>query len=258
MRTLEIAGEVLCVEVAPHVADAIEARFGEFMTKGGRGAIHLQVEASRGFDPRFEEVARVGLSWDGTRAVLSGAATGWYDPCRREGMLRDAGGIGAIDAMVRLALSLALPSRNALFLHGAAIARGGCAVALIGTSGAGKSTAASALGAACDELIAVVPHGAGSALHSTPYWRGRPISAPLGAVLCLERGNSEARELKGADAVRMVLRHVQRFLSVPEIDAQSLAAAAALCRRVPIAEVRCPSGDGFIPFLERTLAEFAT
>ncbi len=239
-------------------ADALEERFGEFLTVARPDAIRLRVQAAPRFDPRFEEVAPVGLDWDGNRALLSGAATGWYEPRRREGTLFQARGLGAVDSIVRLALSLALPSRGALLLHGAAVARGDAAVALIGASGSGKSTAAAALDAACDELIVAALDGVGATLHATPYWGGRPMAAQLRAILCLEHGGAEARTLKGAAAVCRLLRHALRFLPIREIDAAQFEVAAELCRRVPVAEVRCPAGDAFVPFLERSLLELAS
>ncbi len=68
---------------------------------------------------------------------------------------------------------------------------------------------------------------------------------------------AEARTLKGAASVCRVLRHAMRFLPIPDLDAAQLEVAAELCRRVPVAELRCPAGDAFVPFLERSLLELA-
>src|SRR5262249_44580267 len=127
----------------------------------------------------------------------------------------------------------------------------------IGESGAGKSTVAQALGAACDELTVVRPHPRGALLHATPYWLGRPLESEARALVCLgraTRGPSGSR-LRGAPAGRAILEHVVRYVCVAATDEVVLSLAADLAMRVDVLSAICPTGSRFLPFLFQGMAQ---
>lgn len=227
-----IAGIGFSVGGGEAVDEAVRKRFVNFL--GGGGDVVIEVESAR-FDPIFAEVEPISLDVAGDLARFGGAE---YSLSSRRGFIR-ADGFGPVDAMVRLALSVELPRRGALLLHGAALPGG---IALCGASGSGKSTAAAALGGACDELVVIYNRE----LVATPWWGGRPSRAPLRRLIALRKGGASRRTLTGARALREVLAHAVRYLSSPEID-RSLLSAAAL--PVPVEILECPEGGAFLPFL---------
>src|SRR5262249_45909148 len=137
--------------------------------------------------PQRPELVRVRERAPGEIAI-EGPIRGSYSVPARRGLVDDGEAVGALDCLVRLAPSLELPASGALLLHGAAIVRpDGLAVAVCGASGAGKSTAARALGAACDELVVLRPGADGVEIHATPWWYGSPLRTRCAAVVCLAR-----------------------------------------------------------------------
>jgi hypothetical protein len=156
---------------------------------------------------------------------------------------------------MRLALSAALPLSGGLLLHGAALVRpDGRAVAVCGASGAGKSTAAHALGAACDELIVLRPGEDGVEILATPWWHGSPLRRRCDSILCLVRGGESGLvRHRGGAAARTLARHVVRYLALESIEPVILELVRRVCERASVATAACPEGDAFVPFLERSL-----
>jgi len=191
--------------------------------------------------------------------VVRGPSVSWadegvlgeYDTLARRGRLSGAAGPADLDALLRLALALTLPQDGALLLHGAALMAP--PVALCGASGAGKTTAAAALGGACDEWVVLRPNEDGVTLHSTPYWRGRPFSTRCRAVFVLGKGGTPSvRPLMGVAALHALLgSSVQPDGGRSERRLFEL--AASICRAVRVVSVRCPEGDRYLPFLEAAL-----
>jgi hypothetical protein len=252
---VNVAGQPLCLEGEREILEPLSAVYADFRCDPCEaGAIVLRVPRASLEPDRFEVVDTPKLVREGDRVDVRGRFEGVLWPGARRGELFSAASLSEVDAFIRLALSLALTDDGALLLHGAAVARDGAAVALVGASGAGKSTAAAALRGACDELVVLRLDGDGVQLHATPYWRGRRWSAPLSAVLCLERGGASIRRLRGAEAVRALLRHVVRYLAEPRLERALFSAAAEVARRAPVEEARCPEGAAFVPFLKRRLA----
>lgn len=258
---LSIGGEEFRVHASRQVVDAVQERFGRFVIRhpvpspyGPPVEIHVGSHPRR-FSPRFEVPStRVRRSARG-EIILEGAVRGSYLVEQRRGYVEDAVGLGALDALLRVALSTALPLGGALLLHGAALCRAGeGAVALCGASGSGKSTAAEAFGADCDEMVVLRPNSEGLDLFATPYWQGYPRRAPCGMVVCLERGGSEGLvDARGSVAVRTLARHVVRYVAVDEVERATLRLLCLVCERTRVAIAFCPEGDRFIPFLEESL-----
>jgi hypothetical protein len=242
---LTLGGLGVQIDGSPRVEAAIAARFGAFASEVAP-RIRLRVEEGATFEPTLELPTATSLTLDGDRLLLDGpAARGTFDVATLQGVVRDAAGLGAVDALVRAALSVMLPLDGALLLHGALVDDGR---AFVGDSGAGKSTLARALGAACDEMLIARPHAGGVGLHATPYWNGRPSQLAARAIVCLERGKPEVGPLAGSAAVRTLLRHVVRFVAHPAAERAVLAIAAEVCARVPVVRAVCPTGDAFVPF----------
>jgi hypothetical protein len=253
---LSIGGLAVRIDAPPVVERCLEDRFRGF-EGAGRASVSLRV-ATAGFRARLEldpRVAPLSLRREGARlqlgAIAPDGARGSYDLRRGEGWLEGVRHLGEIDALLRLALSIELPRRGALLVHGAAVESAGAAVVLVGASGAGKSTAAAALGALSDELT-VIDVGALQA-EGTPYWRGRARRIPIASLRVLERGLPARESVRGAEALRALLPHLVRYAALAEVDREQLALAARLCGRLPVERLRCPEGAAYLPFLRRAL-----
>jgi hypothetical protein len=258
---LAIGGEFLRLVAAPEILDHARRRFGAFEVSThppdtSLTPIVLEVECPRGrFEPAYERPMPVAV----TRAapgciVMEGMARGQYWEVERRGTI-EGSGLGAVDVLIRTALSIALPLSDALLLHGAALQRDtGDGVALCGDSGAGKSTAAAALGGACDELIVLRAAGGSLELSSTPYWAGRPVRCRCASVVCLERGGAPGfRRLRGASIARTLLRHVVRYVPIESADDAILNAIGGIAARAQVAVASCPEGEAYLPFLRETI-----
>jgi hypothetical protein len=261
---LRIGGLGLRIEGAAAFLDAAMERYAGFgaeessLRVGGKPIV-IEVSGKLTSDTTSSSYLRqpIRLSRDTEdEIVLSGGARGIYFVGARHGFVEDAVDLVPVDALMRLALSTVLPLERSLLLHAAAV-RGqeGEGVVLCGASGAGKSTANSSLGGGCDELAVIRLAEEGNVeLWSTPFWQGRRFQARCSEVLCLSRGG-EARiqRASGAAAVRLLARHVMRYVVDPELERAILRLVAGVCDRIPIREAACPEGAAFIPFLTRQL-----
>ncbi|HET6922878.1 MAG TPA: hypothetical protein VFI16_06995 [Anaeromyxobacteraceae bacterium] len=200
----------------------------------------------------------VARSVDARTIQFHGDCRGTLDVERGIGRIDHGQPLESLDALLRLGLAAIAPARGWLLLHGAAIdLRDGAGLALLGASGAGKSTAAATFESRCDDLVLVAPRRCGVEIAGTPYWRGRPGTAPGSLIVCLEKGGrARARRLRPVEALRAIARHVIRFCAVPATDALALAVLRALASEVPVLAVSCPEGPEYLPFLAGTLADF--
>ncbi|HUS63500.1 MAG TPA: hypothetical protein VMZ28_03115 [Kofleriaceae bacterium] len=255
---LAVGGERIRLSGPPVLLDTVVARYGAFVGAAGRHApIALEVSLGERFQPTHEREAGVRLIDAGGGVVcLDGAARGTFDLAERRGAVHGVTGLGPVDALLRAALSLTLPFDGALLVHGATVPWHGRALVLCGASGAGKSTAGLALGAACDELTVLRPGPCGVTVEATPYWQGRPLAAPLAALVCLERareGGPAFSALRGADAVRALASHVVRYMALPAVERAVLAEVARVCTNGSVSRATCPEGPAFLPFLTARL-----
>jgi hypothetical protein len=260
-RRLAVAGEEISIFAPAQVLEALPSWLTVFESTGesaSRGApIELRVDlraSGRWGEPTI--LAKASLHETAPGAIeIAGAVRGGYSVATRTGFVADAVDVAALDCLLRLALSLSLPGAGGLLLHGAALVRPhGRAVAICGASGAGKSTAARALGAACDELIVLRPTANGVEILATPWWGGSPLRRPCDSIFLLERGRELGVDLhRGGRAVRALAPHVVRYLAVESVEPAILGLLARVCERVPVATAACPEGEAFIPFLEQRL-----
>jgi hypothetical protein len=239
----------------------------------------LRVTTGPSFVPDFhlhevEEVARLHAIRTGPTVSIEGASRGCFDPDRAVGTLDAATHIGEIDALLRLSLSLLLPRRGSLLLHGAAVpapevpdgdhgvprengAPNDAYAVLVGASRSGKSTAAAALGPGLsDELVVVAPAETGAEVSGTPWWRGVQARRTAPLIGCLQRGRDVgARSLRGGAALRSLVPHVVRYTIDEVTDRAIFSLLANLVTCVEIRELACPEGPAFLPFLRRALSE---
>lgn len=259
---LSIGGEPIRIDAPPTILDAVGERYRRFLAPaperaGGPRPIHLEIRARPGhFSPRFEQPARIRVSEAAPGEIaMEGAVTGTFCLADREGYAEEPAGISAVDGLLRIGMSTALPMGGGLLLHAAGLGSpGDGAVALCGDSGTGKSTAGAALGASCDELVVLRPMPDGVDLHATPYWGGFPLRAPCRMVVCLLRGGKPRFvHLGGAAAVRSLLRYVVRYVAIRSVDHAILRLVCQVCERARVVTAVCPDGDAFVPFLKEQL-----
>jgi hypothetical protein len=249
------------VEAAPAVAEALRNRFAAFLDDGPVD-LRLRVETAADFRPEAFHLEEAPLESpplgapEGPIELPIGEARASFHPGRGEGEIVGARHLGEVDGLFRLALSIALPARGALLVHAAAVETGGMVTVLAAASGAGKSTAAAALGALSDELVVIHTSGAIEG-QGTPWWRGSPRRGRVTSLRCLERGAPSRRVLRGVEALRAVLPHVIRYVAHSPTDRAQLAAAARLCASVPVERLRCPEGSAYLPCLRGALASAA-
>jgi hypothetical protein len=130
---------------------------------------------------------------------------------------------------------------------------------LVGASGAGKSTAAAALGPALgDELVVIEIADGGVRASGTPWWNGRPAGRAVALVGRLAKDPAGRVEgLGGSRALRALAPHLVRYVVDDETDRAAFARLGALCAAVPVVALGCPVGAGYVPFLRRALDEAA-
>jgi pimeloyl-ACP methyl ester carboxylesterase len=172
-------------------------------------------------------------------------------PTSAEACVADDLGLAQI---LSLCLSLALPGEGALLLHADAVAVGGRAVAFLGPSGTGKSTAAERLveevGAVRLSMDRTVLETSGAsgpavatmpAVHHPELGPGRPARVPLVALVAPRRAAGEspprARALGPLDATTTLLRSaiVPGGSGLP--GQAVLETAARIVARIPVLEV---------------------
>ena len=161
---------------------------------------------------------------------------------RRRAHLRGPRALYPLDNLFRHLLP-ALGEQGAL-VHGAALAKDGQGVLACGPSGAGKSTLADLAGenALCDELSSVFGSEDGYRLTSLPFWKARPGSVDLHAVLLLRHGREHRLEpVPKADALRQVSQQVLWPIEIPRAMDRTLGHVSALLENVPVFELTfCP------------------
>lgn len=253
---LAIGGDELSIVAPAEVLGALPEWLGRFAASGvgsSRTPIELVVRGRPGHRwdaPARPEPVCARESAPGEIAI-EGAVRGKYFVAARSGYVDDAENVGAVDCLIRLALSAALPRNGGLLLHGAALVRpDGRAVAVCGASGAGKSTAARALGAACDELIVLRPGEDGVELLATPWWQGSPLRRRCDLIVCLVRGREPGLvRNRGGEAARALAPHIVRYVALDSIEPAVLALVGRVCERACVVTAACPEGEAFVPFL---------
>jgi hypothetical protein len=223
---LDIAGAR--ITLSGHLPrERIRTRYGAFAAGSGSGGWLLDLR--RGPVAYGAITGRVVRR--GEERVLEGLeAAGWIDPAARRGeVLADA-----VDLLLRAAVNFDVLSRGGCLFHAAAVAVQGRAHLFPGRSGAGKSTLASLarvpLG---DELCAVVPGPGGLRVYGTPWWSGRPGSAPLAGVYALAWDGEGVAPLPRRQGLRHLLANITLVADEPATRAAAFAAAGRIAAAVP-------------------------
>lgn len=191
--------------------------------------------------------------------------------------------ISAVVPLLQATWSVLLTARGQEALHASVVARDGQALAVVGASGSGKSTAALALLDRGWELVAddlLTIDGTGRALTGPPFIRltrdravGRAgtwdpagklryvprLSAqpvPLSAVIVHGDRYTDCQELSGLAALDALLSNIYNdVLTHPGQAMRRLDLCAGLAKRIPIVGVapRSLSGDQLERFAERLM-----
>ena len=158
-----------------------------------------------------------------------------------------------LEAIIRIAASLALPHRDTLILHSSSVAGPEGALVFSGVSGAGKSTISTMLAEHCgalklaDELLFVSKSGvskSGSRWHVTvaPFKGSEGLphgeSRELASVNFLVQAPEHHRKpIAPATAMNELCRHVVTYARAPKTSAKILGLVADLVSAVPCYEL---------------------
>jgi hypothetical protein len=259
---LFIGGEDLHITASPQILDAIAERYGPFLSLASRGTsghapINLDIRSRSGrFLPAYGRPIEAHARESALNEIaIEGEMCGRYSITSRQGSIENASGLGEVDALLRIVLSTTLPLDGALLMHGAALRMDhDLGIALCGASGSGKSTAAAALGAFCDEFVVLRPTRTGIEVESTPYWIARPYRSRCAVVVCLARGTEPGfASLRGSEAVRILARHVIRYVGLESVERAVFDLLCSIGASFDVKLASCPDGDAFIPFLREKL-----
>ncbi len=224
--------EIACVRIDLRLSGAPEVagRFGAFAGAAGPAAWRIVVRPSRA--PRPDGLSRRLVAEGARWRIDGGEELGWLDATSRRGEVLSDPAAVALEPFLRAALASDVAARGGCLFHAAAVTVDGLAHLVPGRSGAGKTTfAALARDRLADEISVVLPGTGGFRVHGSPWWSGRPGSAPLGGVHALAWDGEGTAPLGKAEA----LRHLASSLVAPVGGAAELGRALGVAARVAAA-----------------------
>lgn len=153
-----------------------------------------------------------------------------------------------LEAIIRIAASLALPEREALILHSSSVEGPQGALVFSGVSGAGKSTISTMLAEHCnatklaDELLLVRKRGARWHVEVAPFKGSEGLphgqSRELASVnFLVQAPEHRRRAIAPAEAMNELCRHVVTYARAPKTSARILGLVADLVTSVPCFEL---------------------
>jgi hypothetical protein len=226
---LDLAGARVDLRFADSPPARVADRYGAFARADG--AARWLLELHPGPLPARERMTGSVTNRGGILRLEGRERHGFLDTATGRGEALLDPYLVVVDAFVRTAMALDLSARGGCLLHAAALVVDGAAHVVPGRSGAGKSTLAAQAGDVLgDEICAVVPDGKAFRVQGTPWWEGRPGSAPLAAVWTLAWDAERAEPLPPAQA----FRHLCTNLVVPGVGGAE-ETAFELCGRVAAA-----------------------
>lgn len=197
------------------------------------------------------------------------APSGDTEPVR--GQFRVGPSKNSLEAVIRIAISVALPRRGGLLMHASAIELAGEAHIFAGVSGAGKSTISAMLAeslSACtrlsDELLILAPadeahpgESARMAVHVTPFIGGHGLPhgrrAPARALYFLHQAPYHKRlAMSRTEGLRELMRHVLVYVAEPDTAGHVLAAAARATQSIPCHHLHFAKDPGVASVLAAT------
>jgi hypothetical protein len=147
--------------------------------------------------------------------------------------------IWMVDSLLRMSVGLMLAERGGLLLHGSGVQLADGVLVCFGPSGVGKTTVARSVApetVLCDEMIALVPEGAGVRAHGTPFHGDysicAPISGPVRALVRLVQGDDDVlHPLSTAQAAQALLGSTLFFCRDEALSEELLSTALRTCSR---------------------------
>lgn len=171
---------------------------------------------------------------DGRLRVEGAETMGFLDATAQQGEVVADASFLAVDGLLRAAITLDVLGRGGCLFHAAAVVVDGGAHLVPGRSGSGKSTfAALASEPLSDELCAVVPGPEGFAVHGTPWWTGRPGSAPLAGIHVLSWDGEGSSALPRPAALRHLVANITLVVDEPGTRALAFGAAGRVASATP-------------------------
>ncbi len=154
-----------------------------------------------------------------------------------------------LEAIIRIAASLALPHRDTLILHSSSVAGPDGALVFSGVSGAGKSTISTMLSDHCgalklaDELLFVSKSGGSWSVAVAPFKGSEGLphgeSRKLASLNFLVQAPAHLRkQIRSAEAMNELCRHVVTYARAPKTSAKILSLVADLVSSVPCYELK--------------------
>lgn len=230
MIRVGIAG--LAVEIQfedPALAALASSRYSAFATRD-EPALTLRVFPCAG-SPRGEPV-RAAMRGPVAFSIHGPAAKGEVDLGAGRGEIH-ASDLFPLDLALRCAIISAAVARGGVGLHAGAVLIDGKAHVFPAPSGRGKSTLTRLCGhELADELVILDARGGVVHAHGTPWNRGRPGSAPVGAVHDLEWGRVAIEPLGPRAGGLLCARNLALYAEGGDLARRAFAAAMALGSRV--------------------------
>lgn len=231
---LEIGGARIDLRCPP--SDEATRRFGSFAV--GRGPGRWRVAVRPAMAPRLDGLTRRVVA-DGRLLRIEGAEElGWLDPASRCGEVASEPSGVVLEPLLRAVVAAEVAEAGGCLFHAAAVVAGGAGYLVPGRSGSGKSTFASrARDRLADELAVVLPGNGGYRVHGTPWWVGRPGSAPLAAGHVLAWGNEGIEPLAPSEALRALASSLVVPFGGPAAVARAFAVAGSIAAATPFARL---------------------
>lgn len=234
LHRLEIGGAR--VDLHCPASDEASRRFGPFAVGRGPGRWSVAVRPSRA--PRLDGLTRRVVT-DGRLLRIEGAEElGWLDPASRRGEVVSQPSSVVLEPLLRAAIAAEVAEAGGCLFHAAAVVVAGVGHLVPGRSGRGKTTFASLAGdRLADELVVVLPADGGYRVHGTPWWSGRPGSAPLAAVHALAWDGEGVEPLAATEALRTLAAGLVVPFGGPAELARAFAVASAVATAIPFSRV---------------------
>ena len=209
------------------------------------------IEALASLHAEPVEVAAQGDRWAFTAPSFCGS----LDFGRRRAEVSGPLHRHAVDFALRLLLASEVA--GGMLVHGALLGSSDGAWLCAGPSGAGKTTLGRLFpeAALCDELTFLRREDGGSwSAFATPFWRGRPVSAPLRAVRWIRHGSCDRlTRLTSSETLRRLAPEVRWPLG-GEAQAATLGRLLRLIAEIEVAELAFRPTTGVWNVLEGRVA----
>jgi hypothetical protein len=173
--------------------------------------------------------------------------------------LDEAQAVEGVDYFLRLVYALLVFQAGGFLFHAAGVVHRGAALLFFGHSGSGKTTICRLSSGDLvlnDDLLVLLPEGAGWVAHATPFWnpsqvQPAPHSAPVTGLYRLEQDRQVYREsLSRAQALAEVVSNVPVIPADPARSGALLLRCARLLAAVPAYRLHFLPDDSFWNIIE--------